>query len=185
MTLDSRGKLKLYSSISVLTVLVVVFIALIVPKAKVVISLKERQFKKSYSVILDKTISTPLAPINRIPYSALTEPESREFSIAFITEKIAHEIDVNTEQFDKDDLNYTINITDSEHGIATLYVESVIVPKIDMDALKKSIRGKKTKEARDYLASVPYIESAALTAYPEFLGFLPLIEERITVTIID
>ena len=183
MNLDSRGKMKLYSIISALFALIILFITLLLPKAEVLISIKERQFKKTYSVILDNTISVPLAPINRIPYSTLTETNAfKEHIITFINEKITSEIDLNSEHLDEDALRYTLEITDKEHAIAELYVDSIILPKIDTAALKKLIRGKKIKEARDNLERLPYIKSSTITLIPEFLGFVPLIGERITIT---
>ncbi len=182
MNLDSRGKMKLYSIISALFALIIVFITLLLPKAEVLISIKERQFKKTYSVILDNTISVPLAPINRIPYSAIRETNTgKENIISFINEKITSEIDLNREQFDADALRYRLEITDKEHAIAELYVDSIILPKIDTWAVKKLIRGKKIKEARDNLERLPYIKSSTIILVPEFLGFVPLIGERITI----
>lgn len=198
MILDSLGKKKIYSSIAILFGLLFVFTALLLPKAEIVISLKNRQFKKTYSVILDKTIPWPLAPINRIPYSSFREtdvwnegdiplPEMNalvegEHVRAFINEKVEDEIDKNTEQFDENSLRYTLAITDAKHAIATLYVESVILPKIDMDEIKRSIRGKKIKEARDYLARLSFSELESFTVYPAFLPFVPFISERIEIT---
>ncbi len=200
MILDSRGKTKLYGSFAALFGLLAVFTVLVLPKSEIVIIGKERQFKKIYSIILDTSISSPLIPINRVPAiqnfmwetqesDSILLPEinmsvPKKHLIAFISAKITEEIDALEEQFDRNALYYTLQITDKDHKIATLYVESMIFQQIDVHEIKGAIRGKKIKEAREYLARLSKGKLVSFTVSPKFMPFVPFISERIKVTVL-
>jgi hypothetical protein len=201
MILDTKGRRKIKYLLGIVSVLFILVLGLILPKAEINIYLLNKVFAQNYEFKLNQSIDKPMPALNLIPGIKKTEVKAREQKkyillpnldlafknkdlISFLTDKINSQIS-SDEEILQAKLKYELTVNNSALGEIKVYAETVIFPKIDTHEIKNNIYGKTKKAALEYLSSVPEIQDFEIRTTPSKLFFIPVIKARIQINEIN
>ena len=198
MYLDSRGKRKMSLIIGSTITLALVLLAIVLPEARITVTVEKRIFKKTYQLTLKQNLEKPLFALDIIPayptkyvFNTKQPPDlsiitdlnvavTKEDLTDFILKKIQAEIEAD-ERIQRENIQFTIDVIDKKKLQVKVYVEAVTFKTLDHETLKKQIKGKRIAEAQKFLLEEPNVKSSQISLTPSWLFFIPLIKERIVI----
>ncbi|MFH1712700.1 MAG: hypothetical protein ABH896_00730 [Candidatus Jacksonbacteria bacterium] len=178
MHLDTRGHRKLKILITAVSTLFILILILILPAIEIKLKLKSKIFTKTYDITLDNSVKKPLPALNIIPAA------DEEYLMPFLISKISREISQD-EKINLSKFLYDIKTKNSAKNEITVYVETVIMPILDLNQIKNQICGKKIRTVQNILSAMPEVEQAKIKTFPPKLFFAPLLKSRIKINEID
>ena len=201
MILDTKGRRKIKYLLIIVSVLFVLVLGLILPKAQISLYLPNKIFAQNYEFKLNQSIDKPLSALNLIPAvskDAIKAQEQKNYilldsiDLAFkkrdlisaLMDKIKAQISPD-EKVSQAKLRYELTIKNPGLGEIKVYAETVIVPKINADEIKNNIYGKTKKTALEYLYALPEIQDVEIKTMPSKLFFIPPIKARIIINEIN
>jgi len=203
MHLDKKGTKKLKLLIFGLGILAFILIILIVPKAKIQISLNKKFFAQKYQFKVQTDINSNLPSLNIIPAQNLNQKTEQEFNqekyiispelnIKFkkkdleklLIKNIKKELE-NPENIDFNNLDYQIKTIDPKSNLLQAYLETWLIPKLDQNKIKEQIQSKNKKQALENLKSWPEIKKVKIQIFPNKFFLIPLLKSRIKIIFVD
>lgn len=198
MYLDSKGRRTLSYIIASVIILGILVLALVIPKTHITLTLQKKIFKQQFDFTFMQGVEKPLLPLDILPaYPRLAALSSSALSYipikgssliardddikALIVEKLQSKINAD-ETVDHRTLDYTLEIIDEAKLKARIYAQVTITHKLDLNALKKEIQGKRTTSAKGLLEQKSYITKVQIDSAPAWLPFIPLLSQRIGIT---
>jgi hypothetical protein len=198
MYLDSKGKRKMSFIIGSTITLALLLLAIVLPEARITVTVEKRIFKKTYQITLKQHLEKTLFALDTIPaypvgYTFDTKKPPEASVIAdlnlsvtkkdltdFILTKIQAEIQ-SDERIKPENIAFTLDTADKEKILVNVYVEAITSKTLDYELLKKQIQGKKIAEAQELVLQEPNIKNFQISLTPSWLFFIPLIKERIVI----
>lgn len=178
MHLDAKGRRKLKILTTAVSTLFILILILILPAIEIKLKLKSKIFTKTYDIALDNSVKKSLPALNIIPTA--DEKYLMPFLINKITREISQDEKINLSKF-----RYDIKTKNSAKNGISVYVETEIAPKLDLNKIKTQIRGKKINTALNILSAMPEIKQAEIKTFPPKLFFTPLLKSRIKINETD
>lgn len=178
MHLDKKGRRKLKILITAVSMLFILILILILPAITINLKLKSKIFTKTYDIIIDNSVKKPLPALSIIPAA------DAKYLLPFLIHKISREISQD-EKINLSKFQYDIKTKNSVKDEINVYVETNILPKINLNKIKNQICGKKINTAQNILSAMPEIQQAEIKTFPPKLFFTPLLKSRIKINEID
>ncbi len=191
MILDQKTQSKVIIFIIALGVLAMIILILVVPRAEIIITLNQKIIKQSYLAKLSTTINYPIISLGLIPGKkqkiGLDQPaESWTFSnqdiLNYVRDRLEREIKP-PEHLITDTLSFSVEMEDADAGKIRIYAEGIVVPDLDIDALKRELVGARFSNAINYLKNLPPVKEVDIKPKPIKFFCLPFLKSRIKISV--